>query len=143
MGMVSVRTARERLVYHHAPLSDPDYVAHLKEAPLSSEHFLYFRDDPAEQKNLLDHASPEDLAAAELLRQKLIGWRAGLVAGSYLLSPEKVSPEVAAQLRLHGYWGQDTPEAPGAPSAAPRPPQPLPDVACTDRLEFLPPDRRP
>jgi arylsulfatase A-like enzyme len=142
MGMVSVRTAHARLVYHHAPLSDPDYLLKLEQAPLTPEHFLYFLDDPQEQKNRLERPTTNDTVEAEQLRQQLIQWRKSLVAGSYLLSPEKVSPEVAAQLKLHGYWGQDTPPS-EAQSSTPRPPQPVPDVACTDRLEFLPPDRRP
>lgn len=145
MGMVSVRTSTARLVYHHAPLSDPDYLKNLEEAALTPEHFLLFDEvqDPQEQKNLLATGDPAALALAATLKQQLLDWRRTLVPGTFLMPQENVSPAVVQQLREHGYWGAAAPSSPASPSpTSSGPPQPVPDRACLDRLEFLPPEKR-
>jgi arylsulfatase A-like enzyme len=143
MGMVTVRTATSRLIYQHAALSDPEYVSKLQASPLTSPQFLLYDEttDPNEQHNLLEHPTPEIQAQAESLKNLLVEWRRNLVLGTFLMPQENVSPEVAQQLREHGYWGMENRSVPASTPTS-RPPQPVPDLACVDRLEFLPPEKR-
>lgn len=157
MDMVSVRTQTARLVYQHAPLTDPAYLHTLADAPLDGAHFQLFdlATDPGEQVNLLAAPpGPDVLATAEALRQRLIDWRRGLVIGSYAVPQANVSPAVARQLRDQGYWEAEGAAPTRATPAATPPdavaPDTIPDAVeaatydptCADRLEFLPPKLR-
>lgn len=106
MDMVSVRTPTHKLVYAHAPLADPNYLADLAGVELAPDHFTLFdlKADPTEQENVLG-SEPE---IAESLRQKLLDWRRSLALGKYLLPQDQVDPAVAEEMRKHGYWGAPT-----------------------------------
>lgn len=137
MDQISVRTRTHRLVFRGPPLEAPDYVDALRAAPIDGGQFeLYaLATDPGET------TPANDPATAGALRDRLVAWRAGLSLGDYQLPTEKVSPEVAASLREHGYWGDGavpTTEAGAAPVAADGRPTRVPvDATCVDRLPFL------
>ncbi|MES2644829.1 MAG: sulfatase [Myxococcota bacterium] len=142
MDMVTVRTATHRLVYRDAPLEAPDYVAVLAAAALDGPHFELFdlRADPGELRDV----HRDDPATTAALRDKLVAWRSALRMGDYTLPQDQVSPETAASLRAHGYWGAEGSEG-GAEVAGvavekPRRAKPHPDHAdtiCADRFLFL------
>ncbi len=138
MDMVSVRTSDYRLVYRDVALDDPDYLAHLRAAPLDSPQFTLYNlaNDPREQVDV--HLVEPFVTAA--LRDNLVAWRAGLRLADYALPGGAISPAVTAALREHGYWN-----AVDASVAIPSVPQPVavavvrPDVdaSCRDRLMFI------
>lgn len=135
MDQVSVRTLDHRLVYRGSSLADPGFLDALRTAPLDGDQFeLYaLATDPGETTPVQD---PVTMGA---LRDRLVAWRAGLSMGDYELPQGQVSPEVAASLREHGYWGDAAPSAPVAATgtaAAPVALEPV-DAACVDRLPFL------
>ncbi len=118
MDMISVRTETFRLVFEGPPLYTEGYTRVLSEAPLSPSRFSLYdlRSDPSEHQDLLESSSPEALAQGEALRKLLVDWRLSLKTGQHGISPESVDPEVARQLRVHGYWesreGDPSPESP-------------------------------
>ena len=148
MDMLSVRTTTHRLVAKNISLIDPGLAASLAAEPLESSKFeLYdLRSDPGEHTDI----HREDPATTDTLRGRLVDWRRSITVGQNVLSQDQVSPEVAAELRKHGYW-----EVPGghpaAPAAVPthgtavrNPPEgstPRPqqkDAACNERFQFAP-----
>lgn len=102
MDMVSVRTPNFKLVYHHAPLQAAGYADTLASAALTAEHFTLFDvvNDPGEKTDLIE----KRLEEAEKLREALVTWRRGLVSGTHTLSQDAIDPNVADQMRKHGYW---------------------------------------
>lgn len=137
MDQLSVRTLTHRLVFRGPPLEAPDHVEALRAAPLDGGQFeLYaLATDPGE------HTPVNDPVTAGALRDRLVAWRAGLSLGDYHIPSEKVSPEVAASLREHGYWGDGAAPTAAAGASAPAGPgerSPIPiDARCVDRLPFL------
>ncbi|GDX80974.1 arylsulfatase [Deltaproteobacteria bacterium] len=145
MDMVTARTATHRLVVSGVRLADPGHAAEIAALSLESARFALYdlAADPGEQHDV--HAS--DVATTAALRDRIVAWREGIVAGTHALSQEEVSPEVAKSLREHGYWeaGGDKPAvvttaAPpiGAPSGGAGPEPVQSDAACKERFEFLP-----
>jgi hypothetical protein len=130
-----VRTDTHKLVYHHAPLSDPDYIAKLEAAPINSEHFSLYDADSAETEDLL--SSGNGAAVAEALRAQLVAWRKSLAQGTHAVPQSAIDPMVADQMRKHGYWEAANNEGPpgGAPAAPPRGPRSPPpaDNGATPR----------
>ncbi len=117
MDMVSVRTDTHRLVYREAPLDDEAYVEKLAAAPIDRAHFQLFDlvADPGEQRDLLADGAAAPAVASEL-RDRLVAWRRSLGRGTHVLPQDEVDPDVAAELRKHGYWEATASE--GAPPAA-------------------------
>lgn len=142
MDMVSVRTATHRLVYS-APLAAPDYIVRLEAAPVDGPAFVLYdlTADPGEHADV--HAADPVTTAA--LKARLLAWRRGLHTGDYALPQDQVSPQVAASLREHGYWGSTAPAAsPGAvppaasPAASPGAVPAEEDTQCKERFDFMP-----
>jgi hypothetical protein len=109
-------------------------------APTDSRVALYaLGTDPRETK---DVKAEQPAVAAELLT-RLSTWRQGLRVGDHRLRPDEVPPEVAAEMRAHGYWGE-TPEktapsdgsvgALGAAEPAETTPRPARKENCQDRF---------
>ncbi|MSQ03139.1 MAG: hypothetical protein EXR71_14830 [Myxococcales bacterium] len=149
MDMLSVRTMTHRLVAKDSSLVDPALADRLAAEPLDSKRFeLYdLRSDPGEHTDV----HRQDPATMEALRTRLVAWRRSITVGQNVLPQDQVSPEVAAELRKHGYW--DVPGGqPAAPTVDPTPGidasppaagasilRPYRDAACNERFQFAPP----
>ncbi len=149
MDMLSVRTATHRLVAKDVSLVDPALAQNLAAESVDSDKFeLYdLRKDPGEHTDV----RLDDAATTDTLRARLVAWRKSIIVGESVLNQDQVSPEVAAELRKHGYW--DVPggkpavpavgPTPGADGSNPpagsaiRPAQN--DAACNERFQFAPP----
>ncbi len=144
MDMVTARTATHRLVVSGVKLAEVGHAAMIAALPPESPRFSLYdlRADPGELHDIHE----TDVATTTSLRDAIVAWREGIVAGTHGVAPEAVSPEVAKALREHGYWeaggdGEGVVVAPagGEPRAAgsePQPPQN--DAACKERFEFMP-----
>ena len=117
MDMVSVRTPSHLLVYHNAPLQDPAYADVLAAAPITADHFSLYDEvaDPDERVDLIATGAPDVVAIATALRDRLVSWRRSLVVGTHILPQDQVPPEMADQLRAHGYWDAAGTQGEGAP----------------------------